>query len=121
MAPPPLRIGVVAPLTGRLSPLGAPLSYVPRALAPRLAHVRNGGRRHEVTVTVRDSSSEPGAAPRAVRGLAVEDGAHIVLTMAGTRVLPAVADAALSGRGHTLADLSAHPHHARPRRARRTR
>ncbi|MFE9899514.1 hypothetical protein [Streptomyces achromogenes] len=45
MAPPPLCIGVVAPLTGRLSPLGAPLSYVPRALAPRLAHVRNGGRR----------------------------------------------------------------------------
>ncbi|WTO33480.1 ABC transporter substrate-binding protein [Streptomyces achromogenes] len=93
MAPPPLRIGVVAPLTGHLSPLGAPLSYVPRALAPRLAHVRNGGRRHEVTVTVRDSRSEPGAARRAVRDLAAEDGAHILLTMAGTRALPAVADA----------------------------
>ncbi len=103
------------------SPLGAPLSYVPRALAPRLAHVRNGGRRHEVTVTVRDSRSEPGAARRAVRDLAAEDGPHIVLPMAGTRVLPDVADAALSGRDHTLADLSAHPHRARPRRARRTR
>ncbi|MDN3260162.1 ABC transporter substrate-binding protein [Streptomyces sp. CSDS2] len=93
MAPAPLCIGVVAPVTGRLAPLGAPLSYVLRALAPHLAHVRNGGRRHEVTVAVRDSRSEPGAARQAVRDLADEDGARIVLTMAGTRVLPAVADA----------------------------
>ncbi|WP_229820782.1 MULTISPECIES: ABC transporter substrate-binding protein [Streptomyces] len=83
----------MAPLTGRLAPLGAPLAYVLRALAPRLAHVRNGGRRHDVTVAVRDSRSDPEAARRAVRGLAGADGAHIVLTMAGTRVLPAVTDA----------------------------
>ncbi|MFE6195800.1 ABC transporter substrate-binding protein [Streptomyces sp. NPDC057838] len=88
-----LCVGVVAPLTGRLAPLGSPLSYVLRRLAPRLAHVRNGGRRHEVTVVVRDSRSDPGAARRAVRDLAGSDGAHLVLTMAGTRVLPAVTDA----------------------------
>ncbi|MEU0106719.1 MULTISPECIES: ABC transporter substrate-binding protein [unclassified Streptomyces] len=88
-----LCVGVVAPLTGRLAPLGSPLSYVLRRLAPRLAHVRNGGRRYDVTVAVRDSRSDPDAARRAVRDLAGTDGAHLVLTMAGTRVLPAVADA----------------------------
>ncbi|MFJ4950612.1 ABC transporter substrate-binding protein [Streptomyces sp. NPDC088760] len=93
MASTPLCIGVVAPLTGRLAPLGAPLGYVLRALAPDLTHLRNGGRRYEVTVAVRDSRSEPEAARQAVRALADEDGARIVLTMAGTRVLPAVADA----------------------------
>ncbi|MGX1316477.1 branched-chain amino acid transport system substrate-binding protein [Streptomyces calvus] len=88
-----LCVGVVAPLTGRLAPLGAPLSYVLRRLAPRLAHVRNGGRRHDVTVAVRDSRSDPAVARQAVRDLADVDGAHVVLTMAGTRVLPAVTDA----------------------------
>ncbi|MFG3013076.1 ABC transporter substrate-binding protein [Streptomyces cinerochromogenes] len=86
-------IRVVAPRTGRLAPLGAPLGHVPRALAPHLTHVRNGGRRYEVTVAVRDSRSEPGSARRAARELADEDGARIVLTMAGTRVLPAVTEA----------------------------
>ncbi|MFD5479234.1 ABC transporter substrate-binding protein [Streptomyces hawaiiensis] len=85
-----LCVGVVAPLTGRLAPLGSPLSYVLRRLAPHLAHIRNGTRRHDVTVVVRDSRSDPGAARQAVRDLAGTDGAHIVLTMAGTRVLPAV-------------------------------
>ncbi|GAA2454427.1 ABC transporter substrate-binding protein [Streptomyces glaucus] len=83
----------MAPLTGRLAPLGTPLSYVLRALAPRLAHVRNGGRRYDVTVAVRDSRSDPEAARAAVRDLVRADGAHLVLTMAGTRVLPAVTDA----------------------------
>ncbi|WP_165984435.1 ABC transporter substrate-binding protein [Streptomyces sp. YIM 98790] len=88
-----LCIGVVAPLTGRLAPLGAPLLYVARTLAPRLPQVRSGGRRHAVTVTVRDSRSDSRAARQAVRELAGQDGAHIVLAMAGTRVLPAVTDA----------------------------
>ncbi|MFD8522248.1 ABC transporter substrate-binding protein [Streptomyces capillispiralis] len=88
-----LCVGVVAPLTGRLAPLGAPLSYVLRRLAPRLAYVRNGGRRHDVAVVVRDSRSDPAAARQAVRDLADTDGANVVLTMAGTRVLPAVTDA----------------------------
>ncbi|MEU0738702.1 ABC transporter substrate-binding protein [Streptomyces sp. NPDC006134] len=83
---------MVAPLTGRLAPLGKPLSYVLGALAPRLRHVRNGGRRHEVSIAVRDSRSDPEAARQAVRDLVAEDRAQIVLTMAGTRVLPAVAD-----------------------------
>lgn len=87
-----LCVGVVAPLTGRLSPLGKPLAYVLRALAPRLRHVRNNGRRHEVTIAVRDSHSDPQAARQAVRDLVGDDGAHLVLTMAGTQVLPAVAD-----------------------------
>jgi branched-chain amino acid transport system substrate-binding protein len=74
------------------------LSYVLRGLAPVLAHVRNGGRRHDVTVAVRDSRSDPDAARQAVRDLADTDGANLVLTMAGTRVLPAVADACEEAR-----------------------
>lgn len=81
----PLCIGVVAPRTGRLAPPGAPLGHVLRAPAPHLTHVRNGGRRYEVTVAVRDSRSEPGSARRAVRELADEDGARTRLdTVAGT-------------------------------------
>ncbi|MFI6851255.1 ABC transporter substrate-binding protein [Streptomyces sp. NPDC050416] len=93
MSSPSLCVGVVAPLTGRLAPLGSPLSYVLRRLAPRLAHLRSGGRRYDVTVAVRDSRSDPDAARQAVRELAGADGANVVLTMAGTRVLPAVTDA----------------------------
>ncbi|GGQ01296.1 ABC transporter substrate-binding protein [Streptomyces mutabilis] len=88
-----LTIGVVAPLTGRLAPLGKPLTYVLKALAPQLAHVRNGNRRYDVTIAVRDSRSDPAAARQAVHDLVTADQAHIVLTMAGTQVLPAVADA----------------------------
>ncbi|MBT2414731.1 ABC transporter substrate-binding protein [Streptomyces sp. ISL-12] len=89
-SPTSLCVGVVAPLTGRLAPLGSPLSYALRRLTPRLARVRNGGRHHDVTIAVRDSRSDPDAARRAVHDLADADGAHVVLTMAGTRVLPAV-------------------------------
>ncbi len=87
-----LCIGVVAPLTGRLAPLGKPLSFVLRALKPQLRHICNGGHRYEVSVVVRDSRSTPEAARQAVRDLATVDEAHIVLSMAGTKVLPAVAD-----------------------------
>ncbi|NSC20213.1 ABC transporter substrate-binding protein [Streptomyces albus subsp. chlorinus] len=86
-------IGVVAPLTGRLAPLGEPLSFAVRTLAPRLARLRDGGRACQVRIAVRDSRSDPEAARRAVRELAEQDGAHIVLTMAGTQVLPAATDA----------------------------
>ncbi|MDN3246027.1 MULTISPECIES: ABC transporter substrate-binding protein [unclassified Streptomyces] len=88
-----LTIGVVAPLTGRLAPLGKPLTYVLRASAPQLARVRHGNRHYDVTVAVRDSRSDPAAARQAVHDLVTTDQAHIVLTMAGTQVLPAVADA----------------------------
>jgi branched-chain amino acid transport system substrate-binding protein len=74
------------------------LSYALRRLAPRLAHVRNGGRRHDVTFAVRDSRSDPEAARQAVRDLVDADGANVVLTMAGTRVLPAVTDACEEAR-----------------------
>ncbi|MGW0610858.1 ABC transporter substrate-binding protein [Streptomyces sp. NPDC002788] len=93
-----LCVGVVAPLTGRLAPLGSPLSYVLRRLAPRLVQIRNGGRRYDVRVAVRDSRSDPDAARQAVRDLADADGAQLVLTMAGTRVLPAVTDACEEAR-----------------------
>ncbi|MFJ8668949.1 ABC transporter substrate-binding protein [Streptomyces sp. NPDC093600] len=88
-----LTIGVVAPLTGRLAPLGKPLTYVLKALAPQLRHLRNGSRRYDLSIVVRDSRSEPAAARQAVHDLVTADQAHIVLTMAGTQVLPAVADA----------------------------
>ncbi|MEU3729619.1 ABC transporter substrate-binding protein [Streptomyces sp. NPDC033538] len=84
---------MVAPLTGRLAPLGKPLTYVLKALAPQLKHVRNGSSRYDVSVAVRDSRSDPAAARQAVHDLVTTDQAHIVLTMAGTQVLPAVADA----------------------------
>ncbi|GAB3207121.1 ABC transporter substrate-binding protein [Marinactinospora endophytica] len=88
-----LCIGAVIPQTGRLARLGDPLSYVLRRLAPRLARTRVGGRDRPVRVAVRDSRSDPDHARRAVRELAVDEGADVVLTMAGTQVLPAVADA----------------------------
>lgn len=78
---------------GRLAPLGEPLSFVLRTLAPRLGGMRNGGRSLDVRVAVRDSRSEAGAARQAVRELAEEEQAAIVLTMAGTDVLPAVTGA----------------------------
>jgi branched-chain amino acid transport system substrate-binding protein len=88
-----LCIGVVAPLTGRLAPLGEPLSFVLQTLAPQLMRIRNGNRRYNVRIAVRDSCSDPQAARQAVRDLAINARAHMVLTMAGTRVLPAVTDA----------------------------
>ncbi|MFD5271830.1 ABC transporter substrate-binding protein [Streptomyces sp. NPDC058335] len=86
-------IGVVAPLTGRLAPLGEPLSFVLRHLAPHLKEIRNAGRTFRVRVAVRDSRSEARAARQAVEELARDERAAIVLTMAGTEVLPAVTDA----------------------------
>ncbi|MGW0310694.1 ABC transporter substrate-binding protein [Streptomyces flavidovirens] len=85
-------IGVVAPLTGRLAPLGEPLSFVLRKLAPHLTGFRNGDRSFRVRVAVRDSRSEAQAARQAVRELAQDEQAAMVLTMAGTQVLPAVTD-----------------------------
>ncbi|MBO8192996.1 ABC transporter substrate-binding protein [Streptomyces oryzae] len=88
-----LCIGVVAPLTGRLAPLGEPLSFAVRSSARRMARLHNGGRAYDVRIRVRDSRSLPEGARRAVRDLAADERANIVLTMAGTQVLPAAADA----------------------------
>jgi branched-chain amino acid transport system substrate-binding protein len=88
-----LCIGAVVPETGRLARLGDPLGFVVERLAPRLGHVVNGGRRHALRLATRDSRSEPAAAREAVRELAQDEGAQVVVTMAGTKVLPAVAGA----------------------------
>ncbi|MGP3976195.1 ABC transporter substrate-binding protein [Streptomyces sp. 8N114] len=86
-------IGVVAPLTGRLAPLGEPLSFAVRSSARRMVRLHNSGRAYDVRIAVRDSRSLPEGARQAVRDLADDERANIVLTMAGTQVLPAAADA----------------------------
>ncbi|MFI7452620.1 ABC transporter substrate-binding protein [Nonomuraea sp. NPDC049714] len=93
MADPQVCIGAVIPLTGRLARLGDPLSFLLPWLAPRLTHLRNGSRRHPLRIAIRDSRSDPVRARQAVRELATDEQAHVVITMAGTQVLPAVVDA----------------------------
>ncbi|GAA1530246.1 ABC transporter substrate-binding protein [Actinomadura kijaniata] len=88
-----LCIGAVVPRTGRLSTLGDPLAFVVDRLAPHLRSVGGAGRRRALRFAVRDSRSDPDGARRAVRELVERDRADVVITMAGTRVLPAVADA----------------------------
>ncbi|WP_336321957.1 ABC transporter substrate-binding protein [Streptomyces lavendofoliae] len=85
---PPARVpvvGVVVARTGRLSGLGDPLAYVMDLLAPRL--------RGRLRLVGRDSRSTAEGARRAVRELVEVEEARLVLTLAGTEVLPAVADA----------------------------
>jgi branched-chain amino acid transport system substrate-binding protein len=89
---PELTIGVVVPTTGRLAQLGHPMTFVMNLLTPRLDRITNGGRHYKVRLVARDSYSDPEAARRAARELILEDHAHVILTLAGTRVLPAVAD-----------------------------
>jgi branched-chain amino acid transport system substrate-binding protein len=87
-----LYIGVVVPRTGRLATLGDPLPFVVDLLGPKLHQIINGRRRWEVRLACRDSCSEPGAAREAAAELINQEQAQVVVTMAGTRVLPAVAD-----------------------------
>jgi branched-chain amino acid transport system substrate-binding protein len=87
-----LCIGVVVPRTGRLCRLGDPLLFAATLLAPRLRYVVGGDRRHAVRLICRDSRSDPDTARAVVRDLAREHQVRIVVTMAGTKVLPAVAD-----------------------------
>ncbi|MFJ8693338.1 ABC transporter substrate-binding protein [Streptomyces roseolilacinus] len=88
-----LTVGVVVARTGRLASLGDPLAFVLDLLRPRLDSVRNGGRRHPLRLVARDSRSTAEGAREAVRELTADEDARIVLTLAGTQVLPAVADA----------------------------
>ena len=88
-----LTVGVVVARTGRLARLGDPLAFAMSLLGPELRRVRNGGRDHELRLVDRDSRSSAEGARQAVRELVEEEGARIVLTLAGTEVLPAVADA----------------------------
>jgi branched-chain amino acid transport system substrate-binding protein len=89
---PQLCIGAVIPQTGRLARLGDPLSFLLQKLAPHLTHVHNAGRRLPLRIAIRDSRSDPAQARQAVQELVAHEQAHIVITMAGTKVLPAVAD-----------------------------
>jgi branched-chain amino acid transport system substrate-binding protein len=83
-------VGAVVPRTGRLATLGDPLSFVLEWLGPALARPAGDGPR--IRTAWRDNRSAPADARRAVEELVREDGAHVVVTMAGTKVLPAVAD-----------------------------
>ncbi|REF01176.1 ABC transporter substrate-binding protein [Thermomonospora umbrina] len=84
-----VRIGIVLPLSGRLAHLGDPLAYCAERMAPLLAGVAGGDRR--VRLVGKDSRSEPGAARRAVRELAADPRMVLVVTMAGTEMVPAIA------------------------------
>ncbi|MER7079540.1 amino acid/amide ABC transporter substrate-binding protein, HAAT family (TC 3.A.1.4.-) [Saccharopolyspora kobensis] len=86
--PSTLTVGAVVARSGRLSELGSPLLFVMDLLAPKLRRI--GGR--EVRLVSRDSRSEPGRAREATRELIRDEHADVVVTLAGTRVLPAVAD-----------------------------
>ncbi|MFF4602917.1 ABC transporter substrate-binding protein [Streptomyces sp. NPDC001339] len=88
----PLTIGVVAPRSGRLAKLGDPLMFVMGLLRSRLRHVRNRGRADELRLVSRDSHSDPEAARRATEELIRHERADVIVTLAGTQVLPAVAD-----------------------------
>ncbi|MDN3297645.1 ABC transporter substrate-binding protein [Streptomyces ficellus] len=79
-----MTVGVVVARTGRLARLGDPLAYAMELLAPKLRGLRLVGR---------DSGSSAEGARKAVRELVEDERARIVLTLAGTEVLPAVADA----------------------------
>ncbi|MFB4285256.1 ABC transporter substrate-binding protein [Nonomuraea sp. MTCD27] len=87
-----LCVGAVVPHTGRLSRLGDPLTFAIEFLRPALRHIINGRHRYPVRLAWRDSRSNPVTARQAVRDLIQLDNAQIVVTMAGTQVLPAVAD-----------------------------
>ncbi|GAA2818350.1 ABC transporter substrate-binding protein [Saccharopolyspora taberi] len=87
-----LTIGVIAARTGRLSRLGAPPLFAMDLLEPHLRRISNSGRAHEVRLVSRDSGSEPAQARRGTEELIRDEHADVVLTLAGTHVLPAVAD-----------------------------
>jgi len=80
-------IGVVVARSGRLAGLGDPLSFAMALLESELAD------RPGIRLVSRDSRSCAEGARQAVEELARDENATIVVTLAGTEVLPAVADA----------------------------
>ncbi|UFQ13699.1 MULTISPECIES: ABC transporter substrate-binding protein [Streptomyces] len=86
-----LTVGVVVARTGRLTSLGDPLDFVMTLLAPELAAA--GPRGFRVRLAGRDSRSSADGARQAVKELVQDENAAIIVTLAGTQVLPAVADA----------------------------
>ena len=86
-----VRIGVVLPRSGRLASLADPLAYCGQRLALPISGAAGAGR--QVTLVWRDSRSDPAAAAQAARDLAADPRVTLVVTMAGTRLVPAVAAA----------------------------
>jgi branched-chain amino acid transport system substrate-binding protein len=85
-----LTIGVVVAHSGRLTSLGDPLDFALSYLAPKLERMAPPG--HRIRVASRDSRSSAEGAREAVTDLVRDERAVIVLTLAGTQVLPVVAD-----------------------------
>lgn len=86
-----VTIGVVVARSGRLAGLGDPLDFVMGLLGPKVAGAGIAGGR--VRLVGRDSRSCAEGARQAVEELVRDERAVIVVTLAGTQVLPAVADA----------------------------
>ncbi|MGW6461568.1 ABC transporter substrate-binding protein, partial [Streptomyces sp. NPDC055078] len=87
-----LTVGVVAPLSGRLAKLGDPLLFAMDLLRREMRPVLNGGRTYDVRIACRDSRSDAESARRATEELVREERADVIVTLAGTEVLPAVSD-----------------------------
>ncbi|MEV8312311.1 ABC transporter substrate-binding protein [Streptomyces flavidovirens] len=85
-----LTIGVAVARSGRLASLGDPLDFVTGLLEPRLAVLGPTG--YRIRLAARDTRSSADGARQAVQELAQDENAKIILTLAGTEVLPAVAD-----------------------------
>jgi branched-chain amino acid transport system substrate-binding protein len=86
-----MTVGVAVARSGRLANLGDPLDFAMTWLAPKLAGQGPAGFR--IRLASRDSRSSADGARQAVEELVRDEKASIVLTLAGTEVLPAVADA----------------------------
>ncbi|MBT2398242.1 ABC transporter substrate-binding protein [Streptomyces sp. ISL-100] len=86
-----LTIGVAVARSGRLSTLGDPLDFAMTLLEPKLAASAPAG--YRIRLVSRDSRSCAEGAREAVEELVRGENAAIILTLAGTQVLPAVADA----------------------------
>jgi branched-chain amino acid transport system substrate-binding protein len=85
-----LTVGVAIARTGRLANLGDPLEFAMNLLEPKLAGLGPAG--HGIRLASRDTRSSAEGARQAVEELVRDEDARIVVTLAGTEVLPAVAD-----------------------------
>ncbi|MFD5476439.1 ABC transporter substrate-binding protein [Streptomyces hawaiiensis] len=86
-----LTVGVAVARSGRLASLGDPLDFALTWLEPKLAGRGPAG--YSMRLVSRDTRSCAEGARQAVEELVGQENAAIVVTLAGTEVLPAVADA----------------------------
>ncbi|THC54981.1 ABC transporter substrate-binding protein [Streptomyces sp. A1499] len=86
-----LTVGVAVARSGRLANLGDPLDFAMTLMEEKLAGAGPAG--HRIRLASRDTRSSAEGARQAVDELVRDEDAKIILTLAGTRVLPAVADA----------------------------